>query len=99
MTLERNHRYMDYKDDMLGRIRTALGRTKAGPAPRPLAAFPSRAPLTDRVTLAHQFQTEVEKIGGQVTFADSDQAVKSRLDVLLPDGSGAVAAVCGAAPP
>jgi len=87
---------MDSKDEMLGRIRAALGRAKPQ-RPQPLAAFTSRPVAADCARLAHQFQTEVEKIGGHVTFATSDHEVTRCLEGLMPAAGGVVAAVSDSA--
>jgi L-lactate dehydrogenase complex protein LldG len=86
----------DHKEQMLARIRVALGRTAGASMPEPLAPFPSQTAALDVESLIRKFSDELEKVGGRVARPDSVDEIKNYLEGLLSSGAHATVAVSDA---
>ncbi len=76
------------RENMLGRIRAALGKKGAteAVAPPPLEQFSARPAMHPEADdLVGQFCLEVKEIGGQAACVNSDAEVRSYLEKLLPE--------------
>ena len=68
---------------MLTRIRASLGRTVGRSEPQRLPAFLSQTPAVDPQSLIVEFQSENEKVGGNVAHVHSREDVTAYLQSLL----------------
>jgi L-lactate dehydrogenase complex protein LldG len=78
------------KDEMLARIRSALGRAQSSAMPQALGPFSAR-PAIKSDDLAGQFMAELEKVAGRACRVSSTEQVKSYLAELLTDATATVA--------
>ena len=71
---------------MLTRIRASLGHTARRPEPERLPAFHIQTPAVDSQSLIVEFESENEKVGGNVAHVHSREQVTAFLQSLLATG-------------
>lgn len=71
---------------MLGRIRASLGRTVGRSAPERLPVFFMQTSAVDQQSLIVEFESENEKVGGNVAHVNSREDVTAYLQSLLATG-------------
>jgi len=82
---------------MLTRIRAALGRDAAAPAPEPLPPFSIYAAApAGAESLSEQFGVELARVGGCLARLGSAAEIRSRLETLLSEHAHAAVAVSDA---
>lgn len=69
------------KEHILGQIRTALGRSAPTVAPEPLPPFARPHASTE---LATQFNRELEKVGGTITWVETVEEIREHFQRLFP---------------
>jgi L-lactate dehydrogenase complex protein LldG len=72
---------------MLARIRASLGRPARSSAPERLPVFINQTSALDSQSLIVEFESESEKVGGQVTHVHSREEVTAYLQPLLGTGA------------
>lgn len=69
---------------MLARIRASLGYAAKRSAPPRLPPFAGQTLVTDSEKLSVEFESEIERVGGQVARAHCSEQVTAYLEKLLP---------------
>ncbi|MCA1579775.1 MAG: lactate utilization protein [Acidobacteria bacterium] len=78
---------------MLARIRASLGNAAKHPAPAKLPPFVSQTLVTDGEKLTAEFESEIERVGGQVAHVHSSDQVTAYLSVLPLTGDESSVAI------
>jgi L-lactate dehydrogenase complex protein LldG len=81
------------KREMLERISAALGRTRTGQRPEPLAPFSAASVEKSREEIVAGFCAELEKVGARAALLDSFDNINSYIESLLIERSMAKVAV------
>lgn len=84
------------KQEMLARIRAALGRDESTLAPAALPAFSFRSVAQTPEETINRFCSELEKVSGRVSRIDSPAAIKNYLENLIAKDAPASVAVSDA---
>lgn len=81
------------KEDLLNRIRAAVGRTASSTAPTPLAPFDFPPANLNQQSLVERFILELERVGGHVVLVHSSEEIEAYVKSLLPLHKDPVVAV------